>query len=197
MPEKGTLFVAPRHAWHAQSVPAARRRLKAYVGARPRATHSQDRRKTRRNAAIFIRWARASPCDSDGRSAFYRPPRTRTLLHPLHTYTHTLERARAEELRVQQHDEAEREAEQQPLDGVVAAAAVRQRVPSRARGALDEGDGERGATAKSRQPRLSWRARRRAAWSRRAASGAVVWLWLAGIGFNEARQRRCRDCGVR
>ena len=56
--------------------------------------------------------------------------------------------ARAE-LGVQQRAEAEREAEQQPLDGVVALisrsdAQWGDGVPGRARGALDEGDGERG-----------------------------------------------------
>ena len=64
----------------------------------------------------------------------------------------TSERARAQELGVQQRAGAEREGKQQPLDGVVAlrkgskGADVQGRdgEPGRARGALDEGDGERG-----------------------------------------------------
>ena len=106
--------------------------------------------------------------------------------------------------------DAKGEAEQQPLDGVVArvgSADVQRRhgVPRCARGALDERDGERGGDGEEQAAELSWSAQRRAAQSRsarsapsapRGASGAAAWLWLAGIWLKEAprRLRRATAC---
>ena len=108
--------------------------------------------------------------------------------------TGTLERARAQELGMQQRACACTKGKQQPLDGVVARgvsadAQRRDGVAGRARGALDDCDGDRGGDGEE-QAAEALVAQRRAAAARsaaaapkalRGAGGGALWLATVGI----------------